>query len=670
MHPLFCATFGDAFLEGTGLEGGDLATSSSAYDIVLDRLLKELIALSEETHQQQESGAMGEIKASSAQRSGEASSLLRDFAFTHEDVQSLNYLAVIFQSTKTLCKKYELAKKNGMQQLVHYFKVLRKHVVGLKDGETLLVPGGIGEAVVLYIVEREAQDTYRFCVVNTNPNAGLDWHTCSPEEAPLLKYQTTLVVKDVTSAKISDDAFWGILLKLAILPAKENSPDKLYNLLLPFLVDKPFDQIASESETDPYVDLRYPQRSNTAYARCLLEASHYVLRRRGLSHLTCKQIMYAIEVQMIGFIKHDLGFCRTIGHNDRKVVYMGCAELARTGARLGETFELTLAQLDVVHTLVETVTSQAEMLPCEDGDASADQPIVSLEGRGDEEKPESSLLFPLFDRLRRPDDVNGLAGPPIVLPKYVPIDMLQIPIRVLTLDDAIASIRYCDRLCTLISVQTHCVKNRPLLKVSLIEHTFTAVLPCPKARTAADFGRCIWQTPMSYSIQLDICICLGRILEHFISSAFSLFNTKSLDALKITITACIAAMIDVTLRKVATDQPSEFCLHYLGQSAGGRGKGYGLSMAAFDTQSETIELHTPELSVARAAVLDYFSEQRSLTKIFNWQDGHHLDEHSAEFIATLCGDLAFPGDVKSIVGYITTGNQLINKNYPEFHILR
>lgn len=250
--------------------------------------------------------------------------------------------------------------------------------------------------------------------------------------------------------------------------------------------------------------------------------------------------------------------------------------------------------------------------------------------------------------------------------------MLQIPQKVHCLADAIAAIRYCDRLCTLISVQAHCVKNRALLKVSLIEHTFSSVLPCPRARSAADFASCVWQTPMSYSIQIDLAICLGRIMEHFISSVFSLFSTKSLDALKITLTGCIAAILDVTLRKVGTDQPSEFCLRYMGErnGAGGRGKGYGISMAAFDTQSETVELHTPELSVCRAAVLDYFAEQKGLTKIWNWPEGHQMDEPTAEFLASVCGDLAFPADMESLSKYMITGNQLINKNYPEFHILR
>lgn len=673
MHPLLVATFGDAFLEGTGLEGGDLATSTAAFELVLDRLLKELTMCRERQQQadNMEEGA-GVPSLTGGSTAEKISSILQEFEFSHDELQSLNYLYVAFQTTKSLCKRYELAKKNGAPQLVHYYKVLKKALAGLKEGEMLIVPGGIGDTTVIYIVEKEDSGAFRFCVVNTDPNGGLDWHSCTPEHSPHIHYQVVLAVKDVTPQKMLDDAFWGILLKLAIIPAKENRPDKLYNLLLPFLVDKPSEQILSESETDVYIDMRLPQRSSTAYVRCVLETSHFVLRRKGITAARCRQLMFAIELQLISLLRHDLTFMPSIGNNERKIIAMACAELARNGASLGHQQDLSVSQMKLLNSVVVEIDNIAQTLPCDDADASASQPEVFLEDGpvSSASKQESNLLFPLLDRVRRTDDVNGLAGPPIVLPKYVPIDFLQIPITVKSLDDVIAAIRYCDRLCTLISVQKHCVKNRPLLKVSVIEQTFVRVLPVPRAPSAEDFGACVWQTPMSYSIQLDIAICLGRLMEHFISSAFSLHNTKSLDALKLIITGSIAAMLDATLRKVATDQPSEFCLRYLGERWGGRGKGFGLSMAAFDTQSETIELHTPELSVARAAVLDYFSHQKSLTKIFNWQDGHHFDENSAEFLASLCGDLAFPADGKSLIGYMITGNQLINKNYPEFHILR
>jgi hypothetical protein len=43
-------------------------------------------------------------------------------------------------------------------------------------------------------------------------------------------------------------------------------------------------------------------------------------------------------------------------------------------------------------------------------------------------------------------------------------------------------------------------------------------------------------------------------------------------------------------------------------------------------QSETIEIHYPELSVARTAVIDYFQSpaQRRLLKIFSWEETYFL----------------------------------------------
>ena len=67
-----------------------------------------------------------------------------------------------------------------------------------------------------------------------------------------------------------------------------------------------------------------------------------------------------------------------------------------------------------------------------------------------------------------------------------------------------------DRLCTLVSVQAHCIKNGALLKASLLEHTFTQVVPVPKPRdpdhgvvpddaNVEVTGTCIWcDQPMRY----------------------------------------------------------------------------------------------------------------------------------------------------------------------------
>ena len=90
-----------------------------------------------------------------------------------------------------------------------------------------------------------------------------------------------------------------------------------------------------------------------------------------------------------------------------------------------------------------------------------------------EKPPETPHVHPLYDRLLRRDPID--TGPVRELPHYTPVDFLQQPEVVHTLADAVAALRYCDRLCTLIAVQTHTIKNTAFLKIALIEHTFTQV---------------------------------------------------------------------------------------------------------------------------------------------------------------------------------------------------
>jgi hypothetical protein len=374
--------------------------------------------------------------------------------------------------------------------------------------------------------------------------------------------------------------------------------------------------------------------------------------------------------------------------SDRRVIFLSCQQLAYLAAKLGEERILQLDQLTTALEVARRANATCAGMMCEDADLSASPPALSLEdpmtrnaaltSSNITEVISDQVRHPFLDRLRRDDDINGLAGAPIVLPRYVPVDFFLIPKVATTLEEAVEAVRYCDRLCTLISVQGHCVKNRSHHKLALIEHTFTHVLPMPKAATSALAKECIWRTPMRYGVQLDLTVCLGRIMEHFISSTFSMHETKSKDALNLIITACIMAVVDVILRRAATDQTSEFCLHLMGErDAGinqidklGRGAGYGISIGAFATQSETVRLTTPELCIARTAVLDYFEAQIGLTCMFNWNENHRMEPTVVQFMASICGDLAFPQDDKSFVGYMTARNSLINKNYPEFHVYR
>ena len=58
-----------------------------------------------------------------------------------------------------------------------------------------------------------------------------------------------------------------------------------------------------------------------------------------------------------------------------------------------------------------------------------------------------------MDRLLRPDDVDGLAGPPKAIPRFVPVNLLLVRQRVTTFQEALDSMRYADMMCTLMSEQ-------------------------------------------------------------------------------------------------------------------------------------------------------------------------------------------------------------------------
>lgn len=178
-------------------------------------------------------------------------------------------------------------------------------------------------------------------------------------------------------------------------------------------------------------------------------------------------------------------------------------------------------------------------------------------------------------------------------------------------------------------------------------------------------------------VQVELLQTLQRVTEHFVAAAMSIQQSRPFDGVCIVVTGCLSALADALIRKITTDEPSEACSHLMGRTISGRQLGYpgfGISISSFATQvgtnetplcvtsivcfpfktpakvhviakhiiyhtisyhiyahcvtrssfqSETIEAHTAELSVARTAVIDYFQSpaQNRLDKIFEWENG-------------------------------------------------
>ena len=257
--------------------------------------------------------------------------------------------------------------------------------------------------------------------------------------------------------------------------------------------------------------------------------------------------------------------------------------------------------------------------------------------------------------------------------RYVPVDFLMVAPRAETLAECLEALRWCDRVCTLVSVQAYRVKRTSFLKVALLEHCFTRVVPVPRARTSAHWPKaCAWAgEPILYGQQLDGLLLLQRLIEHFAAAALSLQATRAFDAVRVIVPATMAAIADTLARRVAEDEPSYLSAHLAGHAGRAGGLGYGLSAGPLGLQSETIEAHRPELSVARTAVLDYFGAMVGAEKIFAWEAGQGRDAANLDgLVKGLCDELAWNPSPSLRPQYACYRSLLLMKNLPEWAPLR
>jgi len=106
-------------------------------------------------------------------------------------------------------------------------------------------------------------------------------------------------------------------------------------------------------------------------------------------------------------------------------------------------------------------------------------------------------------------------------------------------------------------------------------------------------------------------------MEHFVAAAFSVQHSRSMDGIRMVVPGCIAAVADAVMRKIATDIPSEVCVHLMGgiraeksddatvsktkkkganrAVSGQKRKGFGLSTGEMAKQSAIIEVFAPEV---------------------------------------------------------------------------
>jgi hypothetical protein len=257
-----------------------------------------------------------------------------DVGLSHAARSALGDALHVMQQSAAIFKlMLRMLKTPTESQLLSFLRKLKKLLNAVSVGEAVLLPLYVENIELILLLHRASERQFRAVLVQTDPHSGLRFHSASPVEAiPAICYRTCMVFNDIPKKNVLDDVFWLAMYNMSVHP-HENDMDRLYDVLLPFLTGKPLEVSLVEAERaaarfedaatapvnggddnvydadtracreekssrsmspqpQPTRDVdsesvfkycggwRAPQRSNTAYVRCILEALHYMLRSK------------------------------------------------------------------------------------------------------------------------------------------------------------------------------------------------------------------------------------------------------------------------------------------------------------------------------------------------------------------------------------------------------
>jgi hypothetical protein len=221
-------------------------------------------------------------------------------------VQNLSYVLEVMQRSVNAFKLLvNLLRNPSEQSLLRCLPKMKKMIVDLEKGQSILLPLLVEAKELLVLVECTTERLYTFIVIQTDPQGGLENHAVSASARPAhILYRTCLVLSGIPKRDALDDVFWAATYNLAINSHKGDM-NRFYDVLLPFLTGKPLEEslVASElasgkdgmGNTPECGGWRAPQIENTGYVQCVFEAVNYILRKRGSSefqsHLVCLYIL-------------------------------------------------------------------------------------------------------------------------------------------------------------------------------------------------------------------------------------------------------------------------------------------------------------------------------------------------------------------------------------------
>ncbi|CAM9179352.1 unnamed protein product, partial [Ectocarpus fasciculatus] len=545
----------------------------------------------------------------------------------------------------------------------------------LGGGDVLLCPVVFStdngeDSGLLVLLRRESVGTetdYSLSIVNTHGGAGgLDYHPMAADgtDGSLLRAMS-FTLRGISNHKIKNSMFWFLVFKCAIQPNPKYGVSFFYEKLIPFLTTSPLLASVEKEALDFYQPPLSGDHSNI-HASCF--ALMHFGRICGLSQPQSRHLLCAAKWSLLRFVLHDLSIVADIAPGEVGLLRIAAKNFSMNASAQAEPYSGTTPnQLTAMLSCVEDVDARLTVL-----DQARRDSLPLFELQRDVSLPQI-CHWPWFGRLCRDIDVDTLAGEAPVPAILRPVEMTLVPDRVSSFNEVCNALRHAVNLCTLLSNQRAQIRNSYTLRACLVEHLFIRVIPLPLPITHPDWQtKCFWRAqPMRYETQADLLRMLNLLCRHFTTATLSMKLTRAGDAVRILVLACMAAICDACLRKIACDIPSQSSLHYSGE-AQGPVHPFGFEMGQFAFESEYLQFNTPEMSSARTQVLDYFSQLKLIVMddhvMFKFEKGLVCGQAETAFIRQICIQMGWQYGREE--AYITGEIPDILELYPEIGFFR
>ena len=527
-------------------------------------------------------------------------------------------------------------------------------------------------------------------------SAGLGYHPCHGEV-----YDPVLVVRRVRSERLLDSAPWVMLYReLAFSSAVGGAGARtLYEVVIPFLSGCSLPQAVARSPPPAEFSRRPAPLGDRTRAATVLEGVHGLLWLCGVQPTVAVRFTLQLRRLVLCACRHQLGELRaskevSLGTHDHALITAGCRGLAAHAAEAsalplaalpcdacGGRDELAAAaapadkQAHPVFGIASSALPEAALSAVSDAElvsiaklvsdvgALADElharalgtaqpslalPINCTAKVGAASGVNSSTLHGLFSRVARAEDVEQLAGTPPDPPFLRPVRLTAVASRVGSVAEVSLAMQHAILQCTLLANQAAMVKNSGCLRVALLQHLFTCVVPLPLPLDSPErTHRCFWHSAsVTYHEQAGLIRQIGALAQHYAAATLCLTPTREADGARLVTVACISALLDALLRIQASDLPALISRHYAG-TAGEPAMPFGFAVGTFADESHTLKLMQPELAVARGMLLDYFTSVQEAVapaqQLFRWERPAAFGEGELALAGRLACEMGFGG---------------------------